>query len=66
MEANKPILNIEEQIAYLKSKGVRFEIMKEEEAKEYLAFHNNYFKLTAYRKNYNKYIRQLESESLLE
>lgn len=55
MEINKPILNIEEQIAYLKSKGVRFEIMNEEDAKEYLSFHNNYFKLTAYRKNYNKH-----------
>ncbi|MBQ6024171.1 MAG: Abi family protein [Lachnospiraceae bacterium] len=55
MEISKPILNIEEQIAYLKSKGVRFEIMNEEDAKEYLSFHNNYFKLTAYRKNYNKH-----------
>ena len=55
MEIDKPILTVDEQIEYLKSKGVRFSIMNEEQAKEYLTFHNNYFKLTAYRKNYNKH-----------
>ena len=48
MEIDKPILTVDEQIEYLKSKDVRFSIMNEEQAKEYLTFHNNYFKLTAY------------------
>lgn len=34
----------------LEEKGVLFNIMNEESAKEYLTQHNNYFKLTAYRK----------------
>lgn len=55
MNKFKPILMIDEQISHLKDKGVRFEIMDEESAKEYLRTHNNYFKLTSYRKNYAKH-----------
>lgn len=55
MLIKKPILSVNEQIEHLKSKGVRFEIMSEEEAAYYLSRHNNYFKLTAYRKNYAKH-----------
>ncbi len=51
----KPILTLDEQVQHLTDKGVRFEIMDEETAKEYLLEHNNYFKLTAYRKNYTKH-----------
>lgn len=51
----KPRLSIEEQIEHLKVKGVLFQIINEDEAKEYLAQNNNYFKLTAYRKNYSKH-----------
>ena len=39
----------------LEGKGELFNIMDEESAKEYLTQHNNYFKLTAYRKNYDKH-----------
>lgn len=54
---NKPeqLLSAEEQVAYLKAKGVRFNIMDEAAAQEYLKTRNNYFKLTAYRKNYQKH-----------
>lgn len=55
MEIKKHILSIDGQIEHLKSKGVRFEIIGEDEAKDYLSRHNNYFKLTAYRKNYAKH-----------
>lgn len=55
MELLKPKLSLDEQITHLKSKGVLFNIMNETEAKIYLAQHNNYFKLTAYRKNYDKH-----------
>ena len=44
-----------EMVAHLKTKGVRFDICTEEEAVHTLQEHNNYFKLTAYRKNYSKH-----------
>lgn len=55
MKHKKPILSFKGQIEHLKTKGVRFEIVEEEEAIKYLFSHNNYFKLTAYRKNYVKH-----------
>lgn len=55
MLITKPKLSLEGQIEHLKEKGVLFNIMDEESAKEYLTQHNNYFKLTAYRKNYDKH-----------
>lgn len=55
MGKKKPKLSFDEQIEHLKKKGVRFEIMNEMEAKEYLEKNNNYFKLTSYRKNYDKH-----------
>lgn len=55
MEILKPKLSIDNQIEHLKEKGVQFNIINETEAKDYLSNHNNYFKLTAYRKNYSKH-----------
>ena len=55
MNVKKPKLSIDEQIEHLKGKGVLFNIMDETAAKDYLVQHNNYFKLTAYRKNYDKH-----------
>ena len=55
MDNVKPILTVDEQIQHLKDKGVRFEIMDEDSARDYLIKHNNYFKLTSYRKNYGKH-----------
>ena len=55
MLITKPKLSLEGQIEHLKEKGVLFNIMDEESAKEYLTQHNNYFKLTVYRKNYDKH-----------
>lgn len=55
MIENKPILNIDDQIKHLKNKGVTFELINEDEAKNYLKYNNNYFKLTSYRKNYDKH-----------
>jgi abortive infection bacteriophage resistance protein len=51
----KPKLSLDGQIEHLKEKGILFNIMDEIAAKEYLAHNNNYFKLTAYRKNYDKH-----------
>lgn len=51
----KPKLSLDEQIEHLKDKGVSFQLMNESDAKKYLEQNNNYFKLTAYRKNYDKH-----------
>lgn len=52
---NKPILTVKEQVKHLKEKGVLFNIMSEAEAEQYLINQSNYFKVTAYRKNYAKH-----------
>lgn len=53
----KPLLSSAQQIEHLKSKGVQFNIISEADAEKYLLEHNNYFKLRAYRKNFDKYIK---------
>ena len=55
MRNQKPILNTNEQIAHLQSKGVKFNLISVDEAKKYLELNNNYFKLRAYRKNFPKH-----------
>ena len=52
----KPFLSIDDQVTHLKSKGVTFNLVTEEEAEDYLQNNNNLFKLSSYRKNYEKYI----------
>lgn len=51
----KPKLNIADQILHMESKGITFKHITKESAKEYLEENNNYFKLTAYRKNFQKH-----------
>lgn len=49
-------LSIDEQIDYMKNKsGIRFNIINEKEAKEFLTNNNYYFKIKSYAKNYEKY-----------
>lgn len=50
----KPMLTVDELVQYMKDKGIQFTITTEEDAKKHLCAHNNYFKLTSYRKNYTK------------
>lgn len=52
--ARKPMKAVDQLIEHLKCKGVGFTIISESEAKQHLDKHNNYFKLTSYRKNYTK------------
>ena len=52
---SKPMLNASEQINHLKNKGVKFELISDINAENYLKDNNNYFKLTSYRKNFSKY-----------
>ncbi len=51
----KTILEPKQLIQKLKSKGVAFERCTEEEAMEFLNYHNYYVKLTAYRSNFHKH-----------
>lgn len=51
----KPLLDTNGQIDHLIKKGVKFEYMSEAEARSYLEQHNNYFRLRAYRKNFDKH-----------
>jgi len=51
----KPKLNIADQILHMESTGIRFKHISKESAKKYLEENNNYFKLTAYRKNFSKH-----------
>lgn len=51
----KKLLTVDDLITHMKDKkGIRFDIVSEEEAKHFLTEHNYYFKLASYRKNYNK------------
>lgn len=52
MSKNK--LTIDEQIEKMKSSGVKFNIVTEEDAREFLLDSTYYFKLKAFQKNYNK------------
>lgn len=48
-------LSIDGQIEDLKRKGVKFDIMTEDEARKFLRYNNFYFKLKSYAKNYITY-----------
>lgn len=50
----KPKLSYNDQIKHLKHKGVKFDTVSESDAILYLQKNNNFFKLSAYRKNFAK------------
>ena len=52
---DKPMLDAAGQIEHLSNKGVKFDIESKKAALEYLSKNNNYFKIRAYRKNYDKH-----------
>lgn len=52
----KPQLTPEQQVEHLRKKGVKFKLCFEAEAIDYLSKNNNYFKLRAYRKSFEKYV----------
>lgn len=54
-EHSKKLLDIDGQIEHLKSKGIKFEICSEDEAREYLSGKCNLFKASSYRKLFSKY-----------
>lgn len=51
----KALLTVDELITHMKSKGIKFNIISEERARQFLCDNNYYMKLASYRKNYPKY-----------
>lgn len=52
---DKRKLTYNEMINHMKKKGIKFNFMSEEEAKKVLKSNTYYYKVTSYRKNYNKF-----------
>lgn len=51
----KEILSVDKQIEHMKKKGITFQYVTEQEAKEFLTNNNYYMKFAAYRFNYRKH-----------
>ena len=51
----RPMMKISEMVPYLKEKNIKFERMNEEDAEKYLRDNNNYYNLTAYKNNFERY-----------
>lgn len=47
----------------MKSHGVKFDIMSEGEARDYLQLNNTYFRLRSYRTNFSKHSRGENAEN---
>ena len=52
----KPWLTANEQVNHLKTKGVRFDLISEDDAVSYLTKNNNYFRLRSYRTGFPKVV----------
>lgn len=53
----KSKLTVDEQVTYMRDvKGIKFNIITEEEARAFLLDNNYYFKIKAYAKNYEQYV----------
>ncbi len=54
MKPPKALLTVDELIEHMKARGIHFDIVPENEAREFLTDRNYYMKLSAYRANYPK------------
>ena len=52
----KPMLFVDEMISYLKNKNIKFNYISENDALKYLKSNNNYYNLTSYKHNFEKYM----------
>ena len=52
----RTIMKISEMIPYLKTKNIKFELISEEDAERYLRDNNNYYNITSYKNNFEKYM----------
>lgn len=51
----RPMMKINEMVPYLKKKNIKFDIFSEEKAEKYLRDNNNYYNVTAYKHNFERY-----------
>ena len=51
----RTMMNISEMIPYSKRKNIKFNFISEEDAEIYLKYNNNYYNVTAYKHNFQKY-----------
>ena len=51
----RPMMKISEMVPYLKEKNIKFNLVSESEAEKYLKNNNNYYNVTAYKNNFQKY-----------
>lgn len=54
VNATKELFSIDEQIEHMKNKGITFDEISEDDAKEFLRKNNYYMKCASYRSNYEK------------
>lgn len=52
----RPMMKISEMVSYLKEKNIKFKLISEEEAEKYLHDNNNYYNITAYKHNFERYM----------
>ena len=55
-ELLRPMMHIREMVEYMKNKNIKFERTTEEESEKYIRYNNNYYNLTAYKHNFEKYV----------
>ena len=51
----RPMMKISEMVPYLKEKNIKFEKITETEAENYLRDNNNYYNITSYKYNFERY-----------
>jgi len=54
-KCKKTLLRSDDLISHMENRGIKFDVMSQEDALNFLKRNNNYFKLTSYRKNFPKY-----------
>ena len=52
----RPMMHIDEMVPYLKQKNIKFEKISEERVEKYLRDNNNYYNVTSYKHNFERYL----------
>ena len=52
----RAMMKISEMVPYLKTKNIKFELISEDKAEQYLHDNNNYYNVTSYKNNFEKYM----------
>ena len=52
----RPMMRIHDMVPYLKEKNIKFEIVSEIDAENYLRNNNNYYNVVVYKHNFERYV----------